>query len=247
MYKQLMAVAIVTFALGAVLGFGVGMRQGIKTAHTTVPKTIDVVAHPNDMTAKTSSLNAVQTHQATQDKKEQTLFSTHQLTEQSAKAILNGLPDAELNRYIVRFMSASDAALITDKRQFANRAIEELYQHNSNQPLVGQVRLAASAEFPEASLNVQTLQKNQTLYAHFDTFGKVPLGANVFVKWTNRHTGEVLLFEKKPIVADKNQNWVSYRPYAGWQVGAYDIRFYEFNSTLTPVAQLSYDVFAVVD
>lgn len=144
-------------------------------------------------------------------------------------------------------MTSKDAKLITDKRQFANRAVEELYNANDNQPLIGQVLLSSSATTPNQNINTAILQKHQKLYVHFDTFGKVPLGSNVFVKWTNRTTGEVLLFEKKLILPDSNKNWVSYQPYDSWQTGSYDIRFYQFTSQLEPIAQLSYDVNQVIE
>lgn len=177
----------------------------------------------------------------------QSTFNTQQFNEQNAKQLINALPDSQLNQYVGRFMTAKDAELITDKRQFANRAIEELYKPNDSQPLVGQILLSDSSSVPTQSVNTSTLQKRQKLYAHLNTFGKVPLGANVFVKWVNRNTGEVLLFEKKLILPNSDNNWVSYQPYDGWQTGSYDIRFYQFTSQLEPIAQLSYDVNQVVD
>ena len=144
-------------------------------------------------------------------------------------------------------MTAKDAELISDKRQFANRAIEELYKQNDNQPLTGQVLISTTPQFPTASMNTNTLQKREKIYAHLNTFGKVPLGTNVFINGQIRSTGEVLLFEKKLISTNSDTNWVSYRPHDTWQTGSYDIRFYQFTSQLEPVAQLSYDVYQVVD
>lgn len=186
-------------------------------------------------------------HSLTQAQTNQRSFSTQDFNEQSAKAVLNSIPNRQLDAYVERFMTAKDAELITDKRQFANRAIEELYKPNDNQPLTGQIVMSTSPDFTQQSINTNTLTKQQKLYAHLNTFGKVPLGANVFVKWTNRTTGEVLLFEKKLILPDSNTNWVSYQPYDTWQTGSYDVKFYQFTSELTPVAQLSYDVYQVVD
>lgn len=174
-------------------------------------------------------------------------FSTQDFNEQSAKAVLNSISNRQLDAYVERFMTDKDAELIKDKRQFANRAIEELYRPNDNQPLTGQIIMSTSPNFTQQSINTNTLSKRQKLYAHLNTFGKVPLGANVFIKWTNRTTGEVLLFEKKLILPNSNTNWVSYQPYDSWQTGSYDVKFYQFTSELTPVAQLSYDVYQVID
>ena len=89
------------------------------------------------------------------------------------------------------------------------------------------------------------VDKNATIFAHLDTAGKVPASPFVFVKWVNNQTGQVLLFEKKDIVANSNQNWVSFKPDDGWTQGSYDIRFYQFTSELQPVAQLTYQIYNV--
>jgi hypothetical protein len=49
----------------------------------------------------------------------------------------------------------------------------------------------------------------QPLYAHFDTFGKVPPNVQVMVRWTQRDTGEILLFTPRK-VSENQQNWVSF-------------------------------------
>lgn len=194
-----------------------------------------------------SANHAIIEQNLNQAKDSQRNFSTQDFNEQAAKAVLNSIPNRQLDAYVERFMSAKDAQLIADKRQFANRAIEELYKPNDNQPLTGQIVITTSPNFSQQSINTNTLSKQQRLYAHLNTFGKVPLGANVFVKWTNRTTGEVLLFEKKLILPNSDTNWVSYQPYDSWQTGSYDVKFYQFTSELTPVAQLSYDVYQVID
>ncbi|MFW2177043.1 MULTISPECIES: hypothetical protein [unclassified Moraxella] len=213
------------------------------------PISANALAQPNfpQIIASTIASSPMATLTNNAKQANQNTFNTQQFNEQQAKQLVNALPNAQLNQYVERFMTTKDAELINDKRQFANRAIEELYKANDNQPLIGQVLIGDSTNLPSQSLNTAVLQKKQKLFAHLNTFGKVKLGANVFVKWTNRTTGEVLLFEKKLIVPNSNENWVSYQPYEGWQVGSYDVKFYQFTSQLEPVAQLSYDVNQVVD
>ena len=177
----------------------------------------------------------------------QNTFNIRQFPEQQAQQLLNHLPDGQVNDYVSKLLSPQDAQLISNKRQFAQRALHELYTPNDNQPLIGQVVLSDRATQPTVSLSAETLTKKQKLYAHLNTLNKISLGQNVFVKWTNRSTGEVLLFEKKLIMPDSNTHWVSYQPYNDWQTGTYDIRFYQFNSQLVPVAQLTYTVYQVVD
>lgn len=240
---------VAIFFLGALMGFAFSHQNNEATTNTS-----NSLSTENPSPISTAQLaqpsltaNSASTVQAIAKASPQSTFNTQQFNEQNAKQLINALPDSQLNQYVGRFMTSKDAELITDKRQFANRAVEELYKPNDSQPLVGQVMLSDSSSVPSQSMNTATLQKRQKLYAHLNTFGKVPLGANVFVKWVNRNTGEVLLFEKKLIVPNSDNNWVSYQPYEGWQAGSYDIRFYQFTSQLEPVAQLSYDVNQVID
>lgn len=242
---------MVIFLFGALMGF-IFTHQSQKelappsnnSLSKNTPISASELAQPSIQNTQSNMASVTQTLAKANN---QSTFNTQQFNEQNAKQLLNALPDSQLNQYVARFIPAKDAELITDKRQFANRAVEELYKPNDNQPLVGQVMLSDSSSVPSQSMNTTTLQKRQKLYAHLNTFGKVPLGANVFVKWVNRNTGEVLLFEKKLIVPNSDNNWVSYQPYDSWQTGSYDIRFYQFTSQLEPVAQLSYDVNQVTD
>ena len=173
--------------------------------------------------------------------------SINDYSQQQAINIVNDMPDYVLSQYVDKFMAKGSSDVISDKRRFAQRAVEELYKSNDNQPLVGNVKLSLSPVMPPNSLDTSTLNKDTKLFAHLDTDGKTPASPFVFVKWVNNQTGQVLLFEKKNIVANSNQNWVSFKPYDGWTPGSYDIRFYQFTSELQPVAQLTYSIYAVIE
>ena len=173
--------------------------------------------------------------------------SINDYSQQQAINIVNDMPDYVLSQYVDKFMAKGSSDVISDKRRFAQRAVEELYKSNDNQPLVGDVKLSLSQVMPPNSLDTSTLNKDTKLFAHLDTDGKAPASPFVFVKWVNNQTGQVLLFEKKNIIADSNQNWVSFKPYDGWTSGSYDIRFYQFTSELQPIAQLTYNIYSVID
>lgn len=173
--------------------------------------------------------------------------SINDYSQQQALDIVKNMPDYALGQYVDKFMAKGASDVISDKRRFAQRAVEELYKSNDSQRLAGSVKLSLSPTMPATSLDTSTLNKNTKLFAHLDTDGKVPASAFVFVKWVNNQTGQVLLFEKKDIIANSNQNWVSFTPYDGWLEGSYDIRFYQFTSELQPVAQLTYDIYNVVE
>ena len=171
--------------------------------------------------------------------------SINDYSQQQALDIVDNMPDYLLGQYVDKFMAKDASGVIGDKRRFAERAVEELYKENDNQPLVGTVKLSKDPVMPSVSLDTSKLNKNTKLYAHLDTSGKVPESPFVFVKWVNNQTGQVLLFEKKDIVANQNQNWVSFTPYDGWTPGSYDIRFYHFTSELQPIAQLTYQIYTI--
>ncbi len=171
--------------------------------------------------------------------------SINDYSEQQALEIVNQMPDYMLGQYVDKFMAKGASEVISDKRRFAQRAVEELYKENDNQPLSGTIKLSLDSSLPSISVDTSNLNKDAKLFAHLDTDGKVPVSAFVFVKWVNNQTGQVLLFEKKDIVANSNQNWVSFKPYDGWTQGSYDIRFYQFTSELEPIAQLTYQIFEV--
>ena len=177
----------------------------------------------------------------------QKVGSMHDYSQEQAMDIVNKMPDYMLGQYIDRFMSQGAGEVLSDKRQFAQRAVEELYKENDNQPLVGEVRLSLTSSMPSSSMDISNIDKNATVFAHLDTAGKVPPSPFVVVKWVNNQTGQVLLFEKKDIVTNSNQNWVSFKPDDGWLQGSYDIRFYQFTSELQPIAQLTYQIYNVED
>lgn len=173
--------------------------------------------------------------------------SIHDYSPAQALAVVNNMPDYMLGQYVDKFMAQGASSMLTDKRQFAERAIEELYSQNDNQPLTGDVKLSLTPIMPTVSMDTASVGKYDKLFAHLDTHGKVPASPFVFIKWVNNQTGQVLLFEKKDIVASSNQNWVSFKPDDGWQQGSYDIRFYQFTSALQPIAQLTYNIYSVDD
>lgn len=183
------------------------------------------------------------------EKKEQNIskLGVHDYSEEQAKQVLDSMPDVVLGQYIDKFIAKGASEVIVDKRRFAKRAIEELYQPQDNQPLVGTIKVSFNQQVPDNSQNTSRVSKFAKIYAHLDTYGKAPNSPFVFVKWINNQTGQVLLFEKKNVIASKNQNWVSFVPYDGWEVGSYDIRFYQFNSELQPIAQTTYSIYEVAE
>ncbi len=173
--------------------------------------------------------------------------SVNDYSKSEAKQLVSNMPDYMLNQYVDKFMAKDASNVIADKRRFAERAIEELYNSNDNQPMVGTVKISLGPVMPEISIDTSKVDKFAKIYAHLDTNGQVPASPYVFIKWVNNQTGQVLLFDKKDVLADSNQNWVSFQPDDGWQVGSYDVRFYQFTSELQPIAQTTYNIYEVLE
>ncbi len=174
-------------------------------------------------------------------------ITTNDYSEQQAKQFIDNMPDYALEQYVNKFMAADASDVIQNKRRFAERAVEELYNENDNQKLVGNAKVSFDYFIPEVSANTNQVTKFAKIYAHLDTRGEIPADKYVFVKWINNQTGQVLLFEKKNISANSDHNWVSFIPTEGWQAGSYDVRFYQFNSELQPIAQTTYNIYEVAD
>lgn len=172
---------------------------------------------------------------------------TNDYSEQQARQLIDNMPEYALEQYVNKFMAADASDVIQDKRRFAERAVEELYNTNDNQKLVGSAKVSFDYFMPEVSANTNQVTKFAKIYAHLDTRGQTSADKYIFVKWTNNQTGQVLLFEKKNISANNDHNWVSFIPTEGWQAGSYDVRFYQFSSELKPIAQTTYNIYDVID
>ena len=158
------------------------------------------------------------------------------------------LPAQEVERQLKRLFVDADLAQIEDKKFFARRLAEEVFAvSDTTTPLVGRALVSTTAAFPSESAPLTEVSARQAIFAHFDTYGKVPHNGQVFVRWQHRDTGQLLLFTKKNITADTAQNWVSYRPDQAWKVGYYDVKYYQFSDHLEPIAQVSYLIQRVLD
>lgn len=255
--NKLFAVAytIVVFALGAVFAFIFSFKQQIDAVvqPERIQKSIQTSAKRLDK-ADSNATQEIPTKQVIVHECEKLInanthtkagfkkVSLQNYSAEEAKSIIDNMPDVVLSQYVDKFMAKGSSDVIINKREFAQRAIEELYSPNDNQPLSGDIKLSFDSRTPTQSINTDKIPKNSKIYAHLNTYGKTPQSRYVFVKWVDNSTGQVLLFEKKNIVDTSNTNWVNMKPYDGWHAGSYDIRFYQFTSKLEPIAQLTYQI-----
>jgi hypothetical protein len=156
-------------------------------------------------------------------------------------------PEQTIDSYLKKAFPNTDLSGIKNKKQFASRLIIELGDMNAtDNNLSGQLIFSSNQMMPRQSENLAQIYKNQEIFAHFDSMRKSPNASQVFVRWINRDTGEILLFTPTTINAASQQNWTSFSPADGWKAGNYDVKYYQMNNNLTPIAQSSFTIKQVI-
>ncbi|RYY78959.1 MAG: hypothetical protein EOO69_08905 [Moraxellaceae bacterium] len=156
-------------------------------------------------------------------------------------------PEQTISTYLKKAFPKTDLSAIKDKRQFTNRLIDELSNTDTAENnLSGQLTVSSSQLMPRQSENLEQVYKTQEIFAHFDSLGKFPQDSQVFVRWVNQDTGEILLFTPTTINAASQQNWTSFSPADGWKAGNYDVKYYQMNNNLAPIAQSSFTIKQVI-
>lgn len=162
--------------------------------------------------------------------------------------ILEALPDSKIDSYLTQLFPEQNFDGIDNKKKFSERLVEELDRdYDEAEVLSGKVTISMSADQPYQSATLNQIHEQQYLYAHLDTYGKVPPNTQVFVKWINLDTQEIILFTPKYIVENSQHNWVSAIPTKGWKTGRYAVQFYQMTDTLTPIAQSSYTIHSIIN
>lgn len=172
-----------------------------------------------------------------------------QATLDKIKVVLSQMPEQEVEHYLSKAFPLSNFGSIQNKKQFAERLLEELSSEDivSKEDVQGKLVLSRNLSNTLQSENLSQIYRNQQIVAHYDTLGKLSKNDQVFVKWVNKDSGEVLLFTPQPVNSQSDQNWVSYAPPDGWKPGEYAIQYYQVNDTLTPIAQADYTIAQVLD
>ncbi|QIC71751.1 MULTISPECIES: hypothetical protein [Acinetobacter] len=170
-------------------------------------------------------------------------------TTANVRQVIQKMPEEEVEKYLKRAFPKVDITNIEDKKKLSERLLEELSNNDikSLTKLNGQLTISTTSKYPIQNKDVEKIYKNQQIFAHYDLKGRFDRSDQVFVKWTNQNTGEILLFTPQNVNKDAEQNWVSYSPTEGWQPGIYNIEYFQFNSDLTPIAKTSYTINQILD
>lgn len=165
------------------------------------------------------------------------------------KRIIQQTSDQQLGQYLQQAFPNYSFAGIQNKQQFAQQMLDEFLQakNDPQQRLAGQAYVTDQSQTDVDQVLPREIYVTQPLYAHFDTMGKVPNNMQVMVRWTHRDSGEVLLFTPRKVSEQQQQNWVSFYPMTGWKTGHYDVKYYQMNDQLSPIAQTSFYIQHVIE
>ncbi|ALH95379.1 hypothetical protein [Acinetobacter equi] len=174
-------------------------------------------------------------------------ISLSKINQEKLLTLLQDVPSDQLENYLKRAFPEQDLQYIKDKKQFSKRLIEELNQNKtSSKKLSGEIVFSTSASLQMDHQPLNNIHAQQFIYAHLNTFGSSPPNTQIFVKWINLDTQDVVLFTPKYIQENSQQNWVSAVPAEGWQNSQYLVTFYEMDDQLNPIAQANYTLSSVI-
>lgn len=167
---------------------------------------------------------------------------------QQVKNLIETTSNAQLGRYLQQAFPDYSFEGIHNNQQFAQQMLDEFVQakNDPQQQLLGRAYVTDQVQLDIQSILPREIYKTQPLYAHFDTLGKVPSHSQIMIRWTQRDSGEVLLFTPRKVSQNQQQNWVSFYPVSGWKPGHYDVKYYQMNDQLEPIAQTSFYIQNVI-
>lgn len=207
-----------------------------------------VPEHTQDMAVE----NFIQTiQQNTQAQPDNHRVLQQQLKKQKTQlnSVIDQATPEQIDKYLSQAFPDYDLSAIHNKREFAKRLVGEFVdaKNDPNEAMTGQATVTAQQQYIANNVLPRQIYAGQQLFAHFDTLGKTPNNQQVFVRWSNQATGEVLFFMPQRISVNREQNWVSFNPVKGWKVGTYDVKYYQLNDQLVPIAQTSFRIDQIID
>lgn len=213
------------------------------------PESIQPVPEPRQDIAVENFIQHIQ--QKAQAQPEDGLELQQQLKKQKAQvnSVIERATTEQVNKYLEQSFPGYDLSNIQNKHVFAKRLVSEFVdaKNDPNEVLAGKATVSTQQQYSAGGVLPRQIYAGQQLFAHFDTLGKVPNNEQVFVRWSNQSTGEVLFFMPQRVSVNREQNWVSFNPVNGWKAGTYDVKYYQLNDQLNPIAQTSFKVDQVID
>ena len=230
--------------LSGILCFGLGYFVAQSKPESVLP-----VPEPHQDIAVENFIQRIQ--QKAQTQPENSLALQQQLKNQKAQvnSVIDSATTEQVNKYLEQSFPGYDLSGIQNKHTFAKRLVSEFVdaKNNPNEVLAGKATVTTQQQYVANSVLPRQIYARQQLFAHFDTLGRVPNNEQVFIRWSNRATGEMLFFMPQRVSSNREQNWVSFNPLKGWKAGTYDVKYYQLNDQLNPIAQTSFEIEQVID
>ena len=207
-----------------------------------------VPEHTQDMAVE-NFIQTIQQNTQAQPDNHQVLQQQLKKQKTQVNSVIDQATPEQIDKYLSQAFPDYDLSAIHNKREFAKRLVGEFVdaKNDPNEAMTGQATVTAQQQYITNNVLPRQIYAGQQLFAHFDTLGKTPNNQQVFVRWSNQATGEVLFFMPQRISANREQNWVSFNPAKGWKVGTYDVKYYQLNDQLAPIAQTSFRIDQIID
>ncbi|WP_407306754.1 hypothetical protein [Acinetobacter sp.] len=233
----------ILFLVG-ILSFGLGYFVAPSQSESEQP----VPEHTQDVAVE-DFIQRIQ--QKAQTSPEESLVLQQQLRKQEEQinSVIDTASTEQINKYLEQSFPGYDLTHIENKQAFAKRLVSEFVdaENDPNEVLKGKATVSTQQQYVVSAVLPRQIYAGQQLFAHFDTLGKVPNNEQVFIRWSNQSTGEVLFFMPQRVSSHREQNWVSFNPLKGWKVGTYDVKYYQLNDQLDPIAQTSFRIEQIID
>jgi LysM repeat protein len=215
----------------------------------STPESEPTVSEPNQDIAVESFIQTIQQKAQTQPEDRPALQQQLKKQKTQVNSLIDQATPEQINKYLQQVFPDYDLSHIHDKHAFAKRLVGEFVdaKNDPHERMTGQASVTAQQQYMANDLLPRQVYAGQQLFAHFDTLGKTPNNEQVFVRWSHQSTGEVLFFMPQRISANREQNWVSFKPAKGWKAGSYDVKYYQLNDQLVPIAQTSFTIDQVMD
>ncbi|MDG2051158.1 MAG: hypothetical protein P8M78_13455 [Myxococcota bacterium] len=158
------------------------------------------------------------------------------------EGVIDSMSDDQISALLTSLTSLDRESLdeAYDVRAYANRMAELAIGDLTGEPTLRDPSLPPLyfSDSPDpnraVSENLSEFENPRRLHAilPMDEYG----GEEVFVKWTRVDDQEVMLFDRYPIRAKSEYNWVYLEPKEGWPAGEYSVDFYSNDEKMDPVA-----------
>lgn len=238
---------IVAFFVIGLTSFGLGYFTSELTANHAQSNSAAILPNSAD---PQNLVNNVLVNSPVQQQEEKSIAENQIIVRQQQEQIHQLIEQAsteKVDEYLARTFPNANLQEIRDRKKFAQRMVDEFIQskNDDRSDLRGKVIVTTQQQSPLQVSDLSSVHTQQLLFAHLDTLNSIENPQQVFIRWIDRDTGEVLLFTVQNVSKQNSKNWISFTPQQGWKVGTYDVRYYQMNDDLKPIAQTSFNIQSV--